>query len=279
MQRIAQFSLVCIILLTLATGCESVPTHTVQLGPPPAPILQTRAAEPVRPIPRPIRLQRPTPQEPVHPPARFTTVQPDDIQIPGGIHHSKWKLIVVHHSAAPNASPQSMHRYHLRDRKWEHGLGYHFVIGNGQAYPDGKLYVGPRWKRQQTGAHCKTHAGRYLGHWCPDNFFNKHGIGICLIGNFENERPTPAQLTTLYELIAILCEELNLGHEYIYGHGEITHRTACPGDHLLMPAVRRNVATLRTEQTPVAQRPVQPKSPPPRKTQHATFPLTEPSGH
>lgn len=164
-----------------------------------------------------------------------------DIQVPGGIKKSKWKVIVVHHSAAPNATPQGMHRYHRDIRKWANGLGYHFVIGNGVKYPDGKLYVGPRWRSQLTGAHCAARAGRYLGVRRPSNYFNEHGIGICLIGNFETAQPTPKQMETLRDLICVLSRHASVDASQVFGHGEVTHRTACPGRNLNMPGLRRIV--------------------------------------
>jgi hypothetical protein len=128
-----------------------------------------------------------------------------------------------------------------RQRGWA-GLGYHFVIGNGTGYPDGQLYVGSRWREQQTGAHCKCAAGRYLGVWRPGNFFNERGIGICLIGDFDQGRPTARQWQTLRDLIAVLISEADIDPSQVYGHGEITHRTACPGRNLNMDALRRAVA-------------------------------------
>ena len=67
---------------------------------------------------------------------------------------------------------------HRRDNQWDE-LGYHFVIGNGTHTGDGQVEVGSRWGKQKHGAHCKT----------PDNYYNDHGIGICLVGNFENSNP------------------------------------------------------------------------------------------
>jgi len=207
--------------------------ESTRLGPLPEPALETRAARPVTPRPRPPVVEPPAPVEPQPAPA------PRGWLPPGGIEPGRWKAIIVHHSASRQATPQSMHRYHLLQRGWENGLGYHFVIGNGVNYPDGEVYVGNRWSRQQTGAHCKTGAGRYLGTWRPENYFNEHAIGICLIGDFERERPTRAQLESLNRLLAFLCREAGISADCVYGHGEVTHKTACPGRYLNMNSVRR----------------------------------------
>ncbi len=223
-------------VLLIIAGCRPAGPTGV-LGSPPSPLLSTRAPRAVRAIPKPVR----TPTREVTPPAGRATITARDVRVPGGIKKSEWQTIVVHHSGTSAATPTGMDRYHRDVRKWSNGLGYHFVIGNGVKYPDGQLYVGQRWKNQQTGAHCAAAEGRYLGRWRPRNFFNEHGIGICLIGNFENERPTREQLRTLDELIRVLCGEAGVGADQVYGHGEITHKTACPGSNLNMHAVRRAV--------------------------------------
>lgn len=230
MQRIA----LCAAALALAVaGCQS-PAPKSTLGPPPPPVLSTRAPRVVEPIAPPPRAPE------IAPPRAGRMVSPADIQVPGGIRRNNWKVIVVHHAASAKATPQGMDAYH-RQRGWD-GLGYHFVIGNGVNYPDGRLFVGPRWKGQRTGAHCKASAGRYFGTYCPNNYFNEHGIGICLIGDLDKEPPTARQLQTLESLIAVLIEEIGINPSRIYGHGEVTHKTACPGRYVNMPALRRSIA-------------------------------------
>lgn len=235
MQRIA--FLAGLAALAAVVGCQQ-PGRTGGLGPPPGPILGTRTPERVEPVPWPERPQvRPAPEGP----AVGGTVRLADIQVPGGISKRRWGTIVVHHAASDRATPQGMHEYHRDVRKWAGGLGYHFVIGNGVGYPDGKLYVGPRWKRQMTGAHCATGPGRFLGAQRPDNYFNEHGIGICLIGDFDHGRPTAKQLQTLQDLICLLVREADIDPRRIHGHGEVTHKTACPGRNMNMDSLRTRV--------------------------------------
>lgn len=233
----------------LIVGCEAPqPAGTMSL---PDPDLQTRRS--ARP---PVRQAQPPPAQP--PPVYGATVKavvkpappPDDQTLntaalipPGGI-EKKWAVIVVHHSANPNDSPRSMDEYHRNTRGWDHGLGYHFVVGNGVNYANGKVFAGTRWKRQDTGAHCKAGSGRYFGVYRPDNFFNERGIGICLVGNFEGGSPSARQLDALQELITFLCAQTGIPPSRVYGHGEITHKTACPGRVLKskLAQVRRDVA-------------------------------------
>lgn len=241
MQRIALPLLLGAFVLA---GCTH-PTREVRVQPipqplPPPPIAQYRPA----PLPPP-RLD-PPPRE-----FRTETVAAADLQVPGGIRPELWQVIVVHHSATPTASPESIHRYHRDQLGWDRGLGYHFVIGNGVAYPDGQLFVGPRWQQQCPGAHCKTGAGAFVGGWHPANYFNDHGIGICLIGDLDHCPPTTRQLRTLQDLIAVLSFDLGISPANVYGHGEVTHRTACPGRRLNLGAVRQTVAALLADNAPV----------------------------
>src|SRR5206468_7992138 len=96
-----------------------------------------------------------------------------------------WKWIIIHHSATPAGSLAVIDREH-KEKGWD-GCGYHFVIGNGTNSGDGQVEPSARWPIQKWGAHAKT----------PDNKFNDYGIGICLVGNFDIDRPTAAQIQSL----------------------------------------------------------------------------------
>lgn len=235
MQRIA---LLAALAAALVGGCVDRPN--VGTRPLPEPLLHTRH------VPRPtVKLPAPaTPRPAPRRPRAAPLLSRGELIPRGGIDRGRWKVIVVHHSAAPEATPESMDRYHRKVRRWRNGLGYHFVIGNGVNTEDGRIYVGPRWKRQEDGAHCKSPSGRYFGVWRPANFFNTHGIGICLIGDFERSRPTARQLAALEALASFLCAEAGINPAHIYGHGDVTHQTACPGRYLKrsLPQVRAAVA-------------------------------------
>lgn len=135
-----------------------------------------------------------------------------------------WQYIIVHHSASPSGSAAAFDRLH-RGKGWD-GLAYHFVITNGNGGPDGGLEISPRWATQKHGAH----AGALPGISGTDfrNGFNEFGIGICLVGNFEQKQPTERQLATLAELIRELRDEFNIPEDHVLGHGTVKG-TACPG--------------------------------------------------
>jgi hypothetical protein len=130
-----------------------------------------------------------------------------------------WTSIVIHHSATHEGGATSFARFHAK--KWQNGLGYHFVIGNGSETSDGQVEVGPRWLHQNEGIP-GAHAGV--------EEFNKHGIGICLVGDFDRELPTPKQLTALRTLVKQLMARYGIPKSRIVGHGQIRiGHTDCPG--------------------------------------------------
>jgi len=130
----------------------------------------------------------------------------------------EWLHIVIHHSASPTGSAASFDKAH-RDRGWE-GLGYHFVIGNGSGSGDGEVEVGYRWKLQKTGAH----AGNAE--------YNEHGIGICLVGDFEGgNQPTSRQMASLRQLVRFLQVKTGIPTSEVIGHCNVPPpHTMCPGN-------------------------------------------------
>jgi N-acetyl-anhydromuramyl-L-alanine amidase AmpD len=142
----------------------------------------------------------------------------------------RWECIVIHHSASDIGGALRFDQWH-RDKGWDE-LGYHFVVGNGTDTPDGLVEVGPRWVAQKHGAHCKT----------PDEFYNQHGIGVCLVGNFDKYEPSRSQVESLVSLCRYLCATYHISAEQIYTHGGITGKTDCPGALLDVELIRRRVA-------------------------------------
>ncbi len=100
----------------------------------------------------------------------------------------RWTHIVIHHSGIEAGNARSYDAGHRR-RGMENGLAYHFVIGNGRDSGDGQIEVGSRWTRQIFGGHVRSEA------------MNEHGIGVCLVGNFERRVPGDKQLASLFALV------------------------------------------------------------------------------
>lgn len=131
-----------------------------------------------------------------------------------------WKFIVVHHSAQATGSYDQIDREHRKIQGWD-GCGYHFVIGNGTGSPDGQVEVARRWSNQKHGLHCKNAAN-------PD--VNEYGIGICMVGNFDEAPPTPKQVAAARALVAYLEERYKVPSEAVGTHAELAGvASACPG--------------------------------------------------
>ena len=146
---------------------------------------------------------------------------------------AEWECVVIHHSGSDIGGAARFNAWH-RARGWDE-LGYHFVIGNGSDTPDGRVEVGPRWKEQKHGAHCRT----------ADEYYNEHGIGICLVGNFDHYPPSPAQHKSLVRLVSFLCREYHIPPSHIYTHGGVTGKTDCPGELFDVKRLRREIAAGR----------------------------------
>lgn len=138
---------------------------------------------------------------------------------PAGV-EKEWTAIIIHHSATEKGNAAIFDKDHRINHGWD-GIGYDFVIGNGTDSTDGQVEVTFRWRRQITGAHCKT----------PENWANEDGIGICLVGNFNNSRPTERQMQSLVSLTRFLKNRYGISNSHIYGHGTTpgAHVTDCPG--------------------------------------------------
>lgn len=148
----------------------------------------------------------------------------------------RWQRIVLHHSATREATVQAMNQYHLKQRHMENGLAYHFVIGNGHGMRDGEIYVGNRWKKQLDGGHLASAAQ------------NGTSLGICLVGNFDRDLPTPRQMQSLTALVAALQKRCGLSDSAVVTHQQINvTSTRCPGKRFPMESFLRSLARARTE--------------------------------
>jgi len=139
-----------------------------------------------------------------------------------------WKYIVLHHTATSRGSVESIHRTHRQRRdkngnRWL-GIGYHFVIGNGDGMPDGAIEPTFRWRQQLQGAH----AG--------DSEYNDYGIGIAMVGNFNEGPPSSAQMAAVKRLVGVLKANYHITADRVVGHNEIK-ATACPGKYFPMAEV------------------------------------------
>ncbi len=153
------------------------------------------------------------------------------------------KLIAVHHTAGKVSGDmrsgaermRAIYQYHAVSRGWG-DIGYHYMIDD-----QGQVYEGRA-------------GGDYViaGHaYCN----NTRTVGIALMGNFEVEEPTQAQMKSLQKLIAYLGNkyDIDLNGTTVF-HGKtlptiVGHRdllsTTCPGYYAygVLDQVRRNAAS------------------------------------
>ena len=140
---------------------------------------------------------------------------------------SRWRYIVCHHSAIEAGNAAVYGKAHLR-RGMENGLAYHFVIGNGRDSGDGEIEIGPRWTKQLRGGHVRS------------SKVNDSGIGICLVGNMENHRPTTRQRRSLNELIGFLKDGYTRSNAEVTVHKWVDqNHTVCPGRRFVYDDLKR----------------------------------------
>lgn len=135
-----------------------------------------------------------------------------------------WKKITVHHSAEAEPAPldgsasssaaalRQIQRSHLKSKMPPWGdIGYHYLID-----PEGRVFQGRDLAWQ--GAHAKG-----------DN--NIQNIGICLLGNFDEEKPTSAALESLRKLLDNLRRTYGIPRSEVHKHADF-RSTDCPGKFL-----------------------------------------------
>lgn len=144
------------------------------------------------------------------------------------IQRGRWRYVVAHHSGIEAGNARSYGAAHYR-RGMENGLAYDFVIGNGRDSGDGEIEIGPRWLKQIDGGHVRN------------AFYNTHGIGICLVGNFEKRKPGRKQLESFVALVDWLREEAPLGTKPKFTVHRMVDKnhTVCPGRYFPYAEMKR----------------------------------------
>jgi hypothetical protein len=140
------------------------------------------------------------------------------------VQRARWKFIIVHNSGTRQGNARAFDYYHRRIRRMKNGLAYHFVIGNGTSSRNGQIEIGDRWVHQLRGGHVHS------------DYMNNIGLGICLVGDFNRDQPTRAQLEACEELIRYLrtrCGKADGAEMAVRPHREVNPprwATDCPGN-------------------------------------------------
>ncbi|MFA5141253.1 MAG: peptidoglycan recognition family protein [Elusimicrobiota bacterium] len=142
------------------------------------------------------------------------------------------RLITIHHTAGTQTLSRGQTISEVRGIQSAHqggngwaDIGYHFLI-DGQ----GRVVEGRRLG--QVGAHTEDH--------------NSGNIGISMLGNFDEGKPTSAQVESLKRLVVFLALRYSINPATsLYGHGDFM-ATDCPGKYF--------ISTLRAMKTDIASR-------------------------
>jgi len=133
------------------------------------------------------------------------------------IHHSGGAVFTRTDATAVGASIRAIQRDHQERRGWA-DIGYHYIID-----PAGGLWEG------RDSRHTGAHAG--------SADLNAGNLGVLVLGNFDLQEPSSAQLATLDGLLELLCAGAGICREAVHGHNEVRTAaglgpTQCPGRHL-----------------------------------------------
>jgi len=167
--------------------------------------------------------------------------------IPGRSKHIV-KHCIVHHSASSNTAEdyvnavRNIYLYHTEVNGWD-DVGYNYLIS-----ADGTLFQG----RDDLGLGEEDNIKG--AHFCGKN---SGTMGVCLIGNFMETKPTDSSLATLRKLLSWKCFKSNIDASGQSRHPDMSspllshiggHRdgcaTACPGDsaYPLIERIRETVS-------------------------------------
>ena len=147
---------------------------------------------------------------------------------------NRWKYIVIHHSAGNYGDIDFLQKVHRERQSGDpiDAIPYHYIIGNGNGLAMGEVASDWRQANNLWGAHVS-------GNNSDRNF---RGIGICLIGNFENQQVPEKQYQSLVSLTRQLMKRYDIPATHVSGHGHVDgESTKCPGKHFPMTPFLRDI--------------------------------------
>lgn len=122
------------------------------------------------------------------------------------VHHEGWTPVWFDDARATADRLEGIRKSHIA-RMAAADIGYHYIIDRG-----GRVWEGRSIDYQ--GAHVREH--------------NEHNIGVMVLGNFDQQQPSAAQLATLRSTLLSLMSQYRLRSNKIYTHQEL-NKTDCPG--------------------------------------------------
>jgi len=137
------------------------------------------------------------------------------------------RKLVVHCSDTedgPGQSVEAIRRYHVEHNGWA-DIGYHFLI---ERVGDG-IVLEPGRPPTQQGAHCRA-GGR-----------NHDSLGVCIVGEFDEDPPAPELMRCVLDGLALLAFAFGVAAAEVYGHREFEDAKTCPGRRWNLDVLRAGV--------------------------------------
>jgi N-acetylmuramoyl-L-alanine amidase len=139
----------------------------------------------------------------------------------------RWQYVMIHHSLTKDGqtvSWQAIRRYHTQDLGWR-DIGYHYGLEdiNGQY----EVLVGR--DLNTTGAHCK------------EAEMNEKAIGVCLVGNFDEELPSIGIIDRALRFVSGLTLILDVPIRNVIAHRDFATYKSCPGTRFNMEKFRSDL--------------------------------------
>jgi len=144
------------------------------------------------------------------------------------VHHDGMSPFLAKDQSSAAARIEIIRNGH-RSKGWG-DIGYHYVVDRG-----GRVWEGREIQWQ--GAHVKNS--------------NEGNIGICCLGNFDEQSPSDEQLQAAERMVGCLMQKYNITVARVRTHQEWpTAHTACPGRSLQREMVQMRAKTLAYLQLP-----------------------------
>lgn len=109
----------------------------------------------------------------------------------------RWKYIYIHQSRTLTGNATSLAQ--------NNALNDHFVIGNGDGCMDGEIQITQHWNQQNSITTPPAGVSQ----------INPACISICLVGDFDQTRPTPTQQRRLAQLVGALQSHLRIPASHV----------------------------------------------------------------
>ncbi|MEX0653748.1 MAG: peptidoglycan recognition family protein [Phycisphaeraceae bacterium] len=125
------------------------------------------------------------------------------------VHHEGWTSFFHTDENTTADRIEQIRQVHVRDRGWG-DIGYHYIIDR----------AGRAWQ-------CRSL--RYQGAHVANN--NENNLGVMLLGNFDKQTPSSAQIDCLVATLRSLMATHRVPTHRVYTHQELSP-SACPGRNL-----------------------------------------------